>query len=52
MLSSDTLALILVVAGIIIFVGGWVLHWILIVAALALVILGLFLLTGGSLAAL
>jgi hypothetical protein len=52
MMDTDTLALILLVAGVIIFVGGWVLHWIMIVAAVALVILALFLFTGGSLSAL
>jgi hypothetical protein len=46
------LATLLVIAGVVVLVGAYILHWLLVIAAVVLVGLGIYVLAGGSLGAL
>ena len=47
-ISGDALALILIVAGVVAFILSWVAHWMLLVLAAILVVVGLYVLFTGA----
>jgi hypothetical protein len=48
MVGDELLAGILVIAGVFLFVAAAIIHWIFVIIAIALVILGIYVLAGGS----